>query len=156
MQKDRIISAAVITVVLLVVWIFAKDTSEESYTLPKSDLGRPVAVVIGEASLLAEIADTVEERQQGLSNRVSLDENRGMLFIFDQLSAGGIWMKDMHFSIDIIWIDENQSIIDIKQNAQPDSFPEIFYPQKNAKYVLEVSAGFTKRHNIFVGNQVHF
>jgi len=156
MKKDTIFFGAIIIFVLLFVLFIIKDTSEESHTLPRPGLGGPAVVAIGDVSLFVEIADTEEERRKGLSDRVSLDESSGMLFIFDQPSAGGIWMKNMHFPIDIIWIDENYSIIDIKQNAQPESFPEVFYPKTNAKYVLEVNANFTKQHDIFVGDQVHF
>ena len=151
MKKDKIFFGIII-IVLLFSLLILKDNSFNEI----KDKTPVTTIVAGEASLVIEIADTEEERRQGLSNRVSLDENSGMLFIFGQPSTGGIWMKDMRFPIDIIWIDENYSIIDIKHNAQPESFPEIFYPQTNAKYVLEVNAGFTKQHDIFVGDQVQF
>ena len=152
MKKDKIFFGLLIIFVLLFGLFIIKD----SFFSGSKDRAQVTTVVIGGISLLIEIAETEEERRQGLSNRVSLDENSGMLFIFGQPSTGGIWMKDMRFPIDIIWIDENYSIIDIKHNAQPESFPEIFYPQTNAKYVLEVNAGFTKQHDIFVGDQVQF
>lgn len=53
------------------------------------------------------VADTPQKRQQGLSGREKLLPNTGMFFKFDTLEQQGIWMKDMNFSIDILWLDEN-------------------------------------------------
>jgi uncharacterized membrane protein (UPF0127 family) len=36
----------------------------------------------------------------------------------------------------------------IKKNATPESYPEVFIPRSNAKYVLEVNAGFVEENNI--------
>ena len=94
----------------------------------------------GEESISIEIADTVSTRKQGLSERPTLVGGTGMFFIFDESDRHGIWMKDMLFSIDIIWVDESFTIIDIKDNATPKSFPEVFYPKAKAKYALEINA----------------
>ena len=112
-----------------------------------------------------EIADTILTRQQGLSGREKLGENEGMLFVFSRAGVYGFWMKDMLIPIDIIWIaptrdtsssggGETLRIVDLEQYIQPDTFPHVFYPKRNALYVLEVSAGFTEIHGIEVGDQV--
>lgn len=49
-------------------------------------------------------------------------------------------MKDMNFPIDIIWVNADYEIVHMVKNAQPDSYPEIFKPNKAAQYVLEVPA----------------
>ena len=71
-----------------------------------------------------------------------------MLFVLDTPSIQGVWMKDMEFSIDIIWIDENKKIITIARDVAPVTYPQVFYPTELAKYILEVPAGFAATHGV--------
>jgi len=89
-----------------------------------------------------EIADTPESRKQGLMNRDSLDSGHGMLFIFEGESRYSIWMKNMKFSIDILWLDKDLKIIHMVENVPPciTSSCESVYPAAPARYVLELPA----------------
>jgi hypothetical protein len=89
-----------------------------------------------------EVADTEALRERGLSGRRSLPAGQGMLFIFDAPGSWGIWMKDMRFSLDIMWAREDGTIITVVPNVSPDTYPLVLYPQTpDAKYVIEVPAG---------------
>lgn len=101
----------------------------------------------------AEVVDTPEDRHKGLSGRESLAEGDGMLFIFEETDAHSFWMPDMRFALDIIWLDESMKVVYIKENATPESYPELFTPSTPALYVLEVSSGFSKEKGIVVGDQ---
>lgn len=101
-----------------------------------------------------EIAAGIKQKTKGLSGRNDLQEKQGMLFAYDKPQIISIWMKNMLFSIDIVWIDENFKIIHIENNVQPDSFPKIFSSPKPAKYVLEVNAGFAAKNNIKIGDEI--
>ena len=68
-----------------------------------------------------EIADTQILRQQGLSNRKSLGDYQGMLFIFDSSDIYPFWMKDMYIPLDIIYISESFYIVDILKEVAPCS-----------------------------------
>lgn len=102
------------------------------------------------------VADTVDSRIKGLSGRDTLPEGEVMLFIFDTPDKHGIWMKDMKFSIDIVWIDQNDQIVSIEENVAPDTYPKVFYPTEKSTLVLEANAGFVKRNNLKVGNFLNF
>jgi len=104
--------------------------------------------VIGETALKVEIVDTLQERAKGLSGRDNLKQKEGLFFVFEEDDYHGIWMKDMNFSIDIIWLDSTMQIVDYKENASPDSYPKVFKPQKKSRYVLEVPAGFFSENNL--------
>lgn len=52
-----------------------------------------------------------------------------------------VWMKDMHYPLDIVWLDKDKKVIYIVKNAPPDSYPEKFVPKKDARYILELPAG---------------
>ena len=114
------------------------------------------SLFIGDAKIYIEIAKTTAELTMGLSGRPTLAENSGLFFIFPNSGIHGIWMKDMNFPIDIIWLDENYQIVFIKENAMPKSYPEVFTPSTPARYVLEVLAGFVQKNKIFVGMIGHF
>lgn len=95
-----------------------------------------------------QIADTEIERTAGLAGKLSLPENEGLLLIFDEPGKHGIWMKDMKFSVDILWLDEDFVVIDFKENIPPGAYPEVFTPSVPALYVLEVNAGIADKYDI--------
>ena len=95
-------------------------------------------------------------QEQGLSGKSGLEENSGMLFVFEKPSKYYFWMKGMNFPIDIIWITEDLKVSYIKKNAQPESFLETYGPDTDIKYVLEVVAGFSEKNNLKVGDEVLF
>lgn len=101
-------------------------------------------LTVGDATLQVEIAQTAEQKITGLSYRPSLAEGRGMLFIFNTDGRHGIWMKDMQFPIDIIWIDAAMKVVHIEKSVAPDTYPQAFTPPTPARYVLEVPAGYTE------------
>ncbi len=118
--------------------------------------GTKTTISINNTPITLMLALTDEARAQGLSGKPSLDTDQGMWFVFPESGKQGIWMKDMKFPIDIAWIDENFVIVDIKEHAQPESYPEIFYPKANSRYVLEVNDGFLQKHAIKIGDLVSF
>ena len=104
-----------------------------------------------------EVVDLIESRQRGLMFRESLGENQGMLFIFEDEDWHNFWMKNMNFSLDIIWIDTKQEIVDIKENVQPcRETCDSIAPAKKSKYALEVNSGFVKKNDIKIGDRVKF
>ena len=110
-------------------------------------------LTVGTSVLQVEIAQTTEQKITGLSYRPSLAEGRGMFFIFDTDGGHGIWMKDMQFSIDIIWIDAAMKVVHIEKSVAPDTYPEVFTSPTPARYVLEVPAGYTEGR-ISIGDTV--
>ena len=106
-----------------------------------------------------EIVDSDAERTTGLSNRESLDKNKGMLFIFEDELVPGFWMKDMNFPIDIIWISSDFEIVGIETGLQPcinvDSCLAV-YPTQPIEYVLEINSNQAEENNITEGDRVYF
>ena len=113
-------------------------------------------IKIAGQSIKVELASTPLEQAQGLSGRESLKENEGMLFVFDQPGKYSFWMKDMNFAIDMIWLTEDGEVVYIKKDARPESYPETYGPDKDAKYVLEVASGFSEKNNLKEGDRVEF
>lgn len=134
------------------VFFFLLPTSQTS--MPETPM--PESKIISLKDIQLEIADTPEKRVQGLSGRKELAQGQGMLFVFDTLQKAGIWMKDMNFPIDIIWFDEQKTVVYIKEHATPESFPEVFIPSTPASFVLEVPAGFAKERGIEMGDAMQW
>lgn len=118
-------------------------------------------VKVKSLEITAQVAAKASDRKKGLGNRESLALNEGMLFVFEQESPYAIWMKDMKFAIDIIWIDDEKRIIDIVSNApaEPDKNDKEltkYLPKESALYILEVNAGLVNLHNLQIGDSVDF
>ena len=89
--------------------------------------------------------------------RKTLAEHDGMLFIFQDEDSYSFWMKNMNFPLDIIWVDKDKKIVDIKKNVPACLGPcQPLSPSAKARYVIEVSAGFTDRHSVSIGQEVRF
>ena len=102
-----------------------------------------------------EIADDNQERMNGLMFREHLNENSGMLFVFENEGQQIFWMKNTLIPLDMIFINKNFKIVDIKYAVPCDKNPCKLYESSNpAKYVLEVNGNFTNRNYIEVGNLI--
>ncbi|MBI2543448.1 MAG: DUF192 domain-containing protein [Candidatus Aenigmarchaeota archaeon] len=112
-------------------------------------------VTIGDVEIKTEIADTPLKQMKGLMFRKHLPENEGMLFVFGGEDYRGIWMMNTSIPLDIIWINGNMEIVHIEKNVQPCGiFCPVYQPDKKAKYVLEVNAGFVEKNDIDVDHFV--
>ncbi|KHO46673.1 MAG: hypothetical protein QS98_C0002G0121 [archaeon GW2011_AR3] len=102
-----------------------------------------------------ERATTPVDRERGLMNRESLDEQAGMLFIFEREGIYGFWMKNTLIPLDIIWINKDGKVVHIAPNAQPCSGEPctLNEPTAPAKYVLEINAGLAEKLGIKTGSQ---
>ncbi len=133
-------------------YFFHKDTVLESENVNPNE----ESITVGGVDLLVDIADEPDEQTQGLSDRDMMAENKGMLFVFPEPLIPGFWMKDMLFSLDMLWIDSDLKVIAITKNISPDTYPNIFRPPFPVLYVLEVNAGWSDRNNIKVGDKIEF
>ena len=104
----------------------------------------------------AYVVDTEEQRMQGLSEKGFLPSGMSMLFVFDKPDTYGIWMKDMNFPLDIVWLDKDKKIIYTLSHVDPSTYPHVFYPPTEALYVLEVRSGFLENQGIKVGDMFYF
>ncbi len=112
-------------------------------------------VKISNITLKAEVADTEFKRMKGLMGHEQLSRNHAMLFTFDNPGYYGIWMMNVSFPIDILWIDDKMKIVDITEVAQPCLlYCPTYMPEEKALYVLEASSGFVEKNNIRVGDKI--
>ncbi len=111
-------------------------------------------IFIDNVPVVVTVADTKETRTQGLSGVQKLGKNEGKFFVFDSNAKHGIWMKDMLLPLDIIWIDEQLNVIHIEERVEPSTYPTIFAPQTEARFVLETNAFFVDSLKVEVGDRL--
>ena len=102
-----------------------------------------------------EIADNNYERALGLMYRKSMADTLGMLFIMKYFEPQSFWMKNTFISLDIIYMDADFRIVKIQRNTEPRSTKSI-PSYKKAKYVVEVVAGFCRKHKIRKGDYINY
>jgi len=103
-------------------------------------------------NLNVEVADDPVKRARGLMFRQSLADDEGMLFVFDTPGKYGFWMVNTTIPLDGIYLDENGTVADIiaMDPCRMAKCP-VYYPEKEAKYVLEVNQGFAVSNKIEKG-----
>lgn len=111
-------------------------------------------------TLAVEVASTVETRSYGLMFRKALDENAGMLFVFEQNGKWGFWMKDTLVPLSIGFIDKQWRLLEIQDMAvavDPQTGPwPIYEPKAAYRYALEVNQGYFQRKGITPGARLEF
>lgn len=108
---------------------------------------------------MVEIVSSSEAMSKGLSGREYLAEGKGMLFVYPEKRYVIFWMPDMNFSIDIIYLSNNQvSQVEANVPNPPKDTPKeklIRYPSKEkVDKVLEVPSGWAEKNNIKIGDQL--
>jgi uncharacterized membrane protein (UPF0127 family) len=119
---------------------------------------RQVNVTVNGVGLVADIAETGEQRSKGLAIKDSLNEIEGMLFVFSEPRQYAFWMKDMKFPIDIIWLDSNKTVVHVEHSLDPCGpvSCETYRPGADSLYVLETVAGFADKYGVIEGTKVKF
>ena len=125
------------------------DVKLESVEFPQG------TIKLDDQILVVKIADNDSLRVRGLMFHDELPFDQGMLFVFDQPGIRPMWMLNMQFTLDIIWFDENLQVTAIEKNVPPClttievvTCRENGVSGDNAKYVLEVTAGFVDEFKI--------
>jgi len=100
-----------------------------------------------------EIADTPAKWSQGFSERESLAENSGMLFVYDDYNIRSFWMKEMKFPLDIVWIKDDvvagcsEKVQILDKNGHISRVLSL----DEVNYVLEINSGLCAKYGIKKG-----
>ncbi len=131
-------------------WGWAALTVEPTFAL---ELAR---VTVGPATFQVEMAQTVEERQQGLMFRRELPRDRGMLFV-QSPGPALFWMKNTYIPLDLLYFDAAGTLLQIQADTPPCTTPNCpIYPSDTdtVRYILEINAGEAARRGIRIGDRL--
>ena len=149
--KDQSIQAWHIAVIGFVV-VFSFVLKAYYAYIPKAE------VMINEKTVQVLLADNSRRWYKGLSDKKDLGKYDGMLFVFPQSGRHTMVMRDMNFSLDILWIQDS-IIVEIIKDIKPqpntaNSALKQYYSIKDANRVFEVESGYVDKNNIKVGDSI--
>lgn len=131
----------------------ANSTDNSAVAEPPFKKEGELTFLKNQEKLTIEIADNEAETTQGLMYRRTMPDSCGMVFVFPDSQPRNFWMKNTYLPLDILFLDESKKIVTIQANQTPFSEEQI--PSfENAKYVLEVNAGYCQRKGIEKGDVV--
>jgi uncharacterized membrane protein (UPF0127 family) len=120
----------------------------DNYTLILSSTGKLFKV---------ETVVTPNALKKGLSGRRSLAPGSGMLFIFDSLDRHTMWMPDMYFPLDVVWLDETLSVVNITYGLEPCADANDCPSSSSVymcKYAIEMNVGDAALYGFMNGTQL--
>ena len=150
--RIAIFAAIVFALMLINIRQLAKEASDAPsqnalVTMRGSD-GNPLTIS-------AEVATTIEQLTKGLMNRTRLEQNEGMLFVFPYTATENFWMKNTLIPLDMIFINENNTITKIHHAVPCTKDPcPLYNSEKPVKYVLEINGNLASTYNIEEGSKV--
>lgn len=105
------------------------------------EINQWIEVQIGDKVYNLLVAETEEQKEQGLMNVSEMDENEGMLFDYsdDPQPEISFWMKDTEIPLDIIFINQDGIVISVKQ-GEPLSEEYITEDSEFISCVVELNA----------------
>lgn len=121
-----------------------------------SEFGESASLTTSGQQYTLEVVTSAQDKSKGLSDRSSLPQDRGMLFVYSREAVRCFWMKGMNFPLDIIWLNSSREVVHIEQNLSPDTYPKSFCPEQDAMYVIELNANEVDRAGISQGNRLGF
>ncbi len=98
-------------------------------------------VVVGEH----EVCDNPFSRARGLMFRRKL-EDKGLVFVLGKECVASIHMLFVFFSIDIIWLDKEKKVVDMREHVMP--FTPHVRPSSRSCHFIELPAGTIKKKRI--------
>jgi uncharacterized membrane protein (UPF0127 family) len=114
--------------------------------------GAGIFLKVLDQRLDVEIAATQADRVRGLSQRCTLPENHGMLFVFHDPALHVIWMRNTFIPLSVAFLDERGVIINI-EDMEPNTLDR-HTAARPAKYALEVNRGWFDRHGVRSGMRI--
>ena len=149
---------------LLLAGILSTGCKEKTATQPQ-DIAEPISFTKEAEAYLTkpagdtiqflqlEIADDDYQRETGLMYRETMEQDQGMLFIFENEEPRGFYMKNTNIPLDLIFLNAENKIVSIAKNARPKSLATI-PSEVPAQYVLEVNAGLSDEWDLQIGDSL--
>ncbi len=158
LQWKRAVSIAVVLGTMLAGFlstqVLSKEDSASAYSgkLPVEQ----VTVELqggGVHGFALEVVSKPVDVQMGLMFREKMGNDQGMLFEMGEPQQTSFWMKNTLIPLDMLFVSEDGTIINIHQNAEPHSLTPI---PSNGEVtgVIELNGGRAKALNIRIGDRI--
>ena len=102
-----------------------------------------------------ELAESDYEHQTGLMYRESMEDDQGMLFVYNSERIRSFYMKNTYIPLDIIYYAADSTLVSIQKNATPRD--ETSLPSEGpSQFVLEINGGLSDQWGIEQGDRISF
>ncbi len=93
-------------------------------------------------------------RTKGLRFSKPLKEKQALILVAEKesITETMIDMLFVFFPIDVLWLDKNKRVVDMRRSVKPFTF--LIMPKRPAKYVVELKEGMA--NNINLGDELKF
>ncbi len=158
--REGMVRESVLTIAVAAIASMVPVTAQRALDRAQATFGDGTVVSL-------EVADTEAKRTQGLMFRESLAEQAGMIFVFERAGFYPFWMQNCRIALDIVWLDEAFTIVSIADSVPPcrvrgceppcaSNACPTYAPDAgaNARYVIELAAGFASRHGVRKGQRI--
>ena len=107
----------------------------------------------GQPRVAVELARTDPARSRGLMYRTQMADDDGMLFVWKAERPRSFWMRNTCIPLDMLFIAADGTIVGIQEQVPVlnDAPRAIHCPAQN---VLELNAGWTRKHGVVAGQRV--
>jgi len=113
--------------------------------------GRPERLTGLSYEVRAEVADTQEKRQRGLSGRAGLEPGYGMLYVYDEPQQPKFSQAATRFPLSAAFLRDDGTVAEIRDTQAGD--PSVIQPAEPVRYVLEVRAGWFEDRGVGRGSR---
>ncbi|WP_300434054.1 DUF192 domain-containing protein [Christiangramia sp.] len=150
-MKRRILNLAALSLFLSISFTSCndKDSKEESIETDPITFTKEGELYLIKAEsgdtikkLDIELAESDYEHQTGLMYRESMEDDQGMLFIYESERVRSFYMKNTYIPLDIIYYAADSSLVSIQKNATPRDETSLA-SEGPAQYILEINAGLS-------------
>ena len=111
-------------------------------------------VRIDDDVIKVEIAESRADKQRWLMFREErLPLNSAMILVYERSDLYSMWLLNIEYNLDLIWINENGNIVYMVKDAEPckntfDAASCTYKNTKAAKYIIAATSGFIEEHDI--------
>lgn len=129
-----------------VAWAVLAAASATAGQLPVVELNAGIHLI------RAEVANTFDSRARGLMYRKTLGPNSGMLFVFPDVSAHCMWMRNTYVPLSVAFMDEQGTIVSIHDMKPLDETSHC--AARQARFALEMNQGWFAQKGVKPGAKI--
>ena len=161
---NKLLIASLLT--LSVGTAFAADITKTTDTVPSTEakaiektanspqMMSMTRLKLGGKEITVLIAETKEQREEGLMHVEKMDENNGMIFSYGApVEKACMWMKNTKIPRDVAFIDGNGKIVNIEE-MKPLTTDNHCNTSGPIFYALEMNAGWFAKNGVKAGDSI--
>lgn len=111
-----------------------------------------VTLTSGMHNIVAQLAETPEQRSVGLMFRTRMAAHEGMLFVFESATKQCFWMRNTMLPLSIAFLRDDGSIVNIA-DMKPQS-DNAHCSDEPVRYALEMNVGWYAKRGLTAGSKI--